>query len=62
MVANAAEEAVAEELLPSEKLFITFVLEQDNDIATTSCFCVLKAKGTNLIGKVMNSIARGDFN
>jgi len=61
MVANAAEEAVAE-LLPSEELFITVVLEQDNDIATTSYFCVLKAKGTNLIGKVMNSIARGDFN
>ena len=39
-VANAAEEAVAEELSPSQELFTTVVLEQDDDTAVTSCFRV----------------------
>ena len=30
--------AVAEEILPSQDLFTSFVLEQDNDTAATSCF------------------------
>ena len=34
---NAAEEAIAEELSPSEELFTTVVFEQGND---TSWFCV----------------------
>ena len=38
--ANAAEEAVEEELSPSEELFTSVVLEQDNDTAATSCFCI----------------------
>ena len=37
---NAAEEAVTEELLPSEELFTSVVLGQDNDTAATSCFRV----------------------
>ena len=37
---NAAEEAVEEELLPSEELFTSAVLGQDNDTAATSCFHV----------------------
>jgi len=37
---NAAEEAVAEELSPSEELFTSIVLEQNNEKAATSCFHV----------------------
>jgi len=39
-VANAAEEAVAEELSPFQELFTTVVLDQDDDTAATSCFHV----------------------
>jgi len=37
---NAAEEAVEEELLPSEELFTTVLLGQDDNTAATSCFHV----------------------
>jgi len=35
--------AVAEEILPSQDLFTSFVLEQDNDTAATSCFMLTPA-------------------
>ena len=62
-VANAAEEAVAEELLLSEELFTSVV---DNYTAATSCFCIYssyqwmnsRAKVTNSKAKVTNSKAK----
>ena len=39
-VANAAENAVEEEILCSEELFTTVQLEKDYDTAATPYFCV----------------------
>ena len=39
-IANAAKEAVAEELLPYKELFTTVVLQQDHEAVATPCFRV----------------------